>query len=46
MLRWMIYAGTHDAVAPVAGVRHLRDAFAAKRVDLDSRRQAAADRAQ
>jgi hypothetical protein len=34
----MIYVGTHDAVAPCVGERHLSDAFAAKRVDLDSRR--------
>ena len=31
LLRWMIYAGTHDAVAPACGVRRLRDEFCAKR---------------
>jgi uncharacterized protein YbjT (DUF2867 family) len=38
ILNWTIYAGTHDAVAPCAGERHLRDVFAAKRVALDSPR--------
>ena len=38
ILNWMIYVGTHDAIAPCVGERHLRDAFAAKRLDLDSRR--------
>ena len=38
ILNWMIYVGTHDAIAPCAGERHLKDAFAAKRADLDSRR--------
>jgi len=33
ILDWMIYAGTHDAVAPCAGRRHLRDTFAAKSMD-------------
>jgi len=30
MLEWMIYAGTHDAVAPVCGARKLRDDFLSK----------------
>ena len=38
ILNWMIYVGTHDAVAPCMGERRLRDAFAAKRLALDSRR--------
>ena len=37
ILRWMVYVGTHDAVAPSAGGRRLREVFAAKRVALDSR---------
>jgi uncharacterized protein YbjT (DUF2867 family) len=37
ILNWMIYVGTHDAVAPRAGQRRLRDEFAAKRIALDSR---------
>jgi len=31
MLHWMIWSGTHDAVAPACGGRRLRDAFCAKR---------------
>jgi divinyl chlorophyllide a 8-vinyl-reductase len=38
ILNWMIYAGTHDAVAPCVGQWHLRDVFAAKRLLLDSQR--------
>jgi hypothetical protein len=30
VLRWMIYSGTHDAVAPSCGHRRLRDEFIAK----------------
>jgi uncharacterized protein YbjT (DUF2867 family) len=30
LVRWMIYAGTHDAIAPRCGPRRLRDDFAAK----------------
>ena len=32
ILHWMIYVGTHDAVAPCTGRRHLRDVFAAMAV--------------
>jgi uncharacterized protein YbjT (DUF2867 family) len=38
ILNWMIYAGTHDAVAPSTGKRHLRGIFATKSSDLESRR--------
>ena len=31
MLGWMIYSGSHDAIAPACGGRSLRDAFCAKR---------------
>ena len=31
ILHWMIWSGTHDAVAPACGARRLRDAFCAKR---------------
>ena len=31
LLRWMIYSGTHDAVAPACGRRRLRDEFCSKR---------------
>lgn len=31
MLHWMIWSGTHDAIAPAYGGRHLRDLYAAKR---------------
>lgn len=41
ILNWMIYVGTHDAVAPRVGKRRLRDEFAAKRIRLDSRQPAA-----
>jgi divinyl chlorophyllide a 8-vinyl-reductase len=30
ILKWMIYAGTHDAVAPTCGARRLRDDFLSK----------------
>jgi divinyl chlorophyllide a 8-vinyl-reductase len=30
ILKWMIYAGTHDAVAPICGDRKLRDHFLSK----------------
>jgi uncharacterized protein YbjT (DUF2867 family) len=30
ILRWMIYAGTHDAVAPSCGERHLRTNYEAR----------------
>ncbi len=36
ILKWMIYVGTHDAVAPCAGARRLRDAFTAKRIAFDA----------
>lgn len=32
MLHWMIWSGTHDAVAPVCGTRRLRDVYFAKDV--------------
>jgi hypothetical protein len=35
IMNW-IYVGAHDAVAPCAGERRLRDAFAAKRIAFDS----------
>ncbi len=38
ILNWMIYAGTHDAVALRTGRRHLQSVFAAKSSDLESRR--------
>ena len=41
LLRWMIYSGTHDAIAPACGARHLRDAFRAKYAALPSRLPAA-----
>lgn len=31
MLYWMIWSGTHDAVAPACGTRRLRDVYCAKR---------------
>jgi hypothetical protein len=31
MLRWMIYSGTHDAIAPACGALRLRDEYCAKR---------------
>ncbi len=31
MLHWMIWSGTHDAVAPACGARRLRDLYVAKR---------------
>ena len=31
MLRWMIYSGTHDAIAPACGALRLRDEHCAKR---------------
>ena len=31
MLSWMIYSGTHDAIAPACGTLRLRDEFCAKR---------------
>ena len=31
ILKWMIWSGTHDAVAPACGAKRLRDAFCAKR---------------
>jgi uncharacterized protein YbjT (DUF2867 family) len=34
LLRWMIYASTHDAVAPVSGTRRHRDEFLRKRAAL------------
>ena len=34
IFRWMIYAGTHDAVAPNCGSRHLRDNYRSKRTML------------
>jgi len=30
ILQWMIWSGTHDAVAPACGARRLRDAFCSK----------------
>lgn len=30
LVRWMVYAATHDAIAPSCGERRLRDNFAAK----------------
>ena len=36
ILHWMVYVATHDAVAPSAGGRHLRDVFAAKRIAMDA----------
>ena len=43
ILQWMIWSGTHDAVAPACGSRHLRDAFCGKRDDLDIARGLAAE---
>lgn len=37
VVRWMIYAGTHDAVAQSCGNRRLRDEFMAKAEDLKPR---------
>ena len=37
MLRWMIYSGTHDAIAPACGRLRLRDEFCAKRDALPRR---------
>lgn len=37
MLQWMIWSGTHDAVAPVCGTRRLRDTFCAKREALQAK---------
>jgi uncharacterized protein YbjT (DUF2867 family) len=37
MLRWMIYSGTHDAIAPACGALRLRDEFCAKRDALPDR---------
>jgi divinyl chlorophyllide a 8-vinyl-reductase len=34
LLRWMIYSGTHDAIAPACGGSRLRNAYDAKRVAL------------
>jgi len=34
ILRWMIWSGTHDAVAPACGTRRLRAAFCAKRANM------------
>ena len=31
IIHWMIWSGTHDAVAPACGARRLRDAFCGKR---------------
>jgi divinyl chlorophyllide a 8-vinyl-reductase len=37
ILTWMIYSGSHDAVAPACGSRRLRDAFCARRDALRPR---------
>ena len=34
MLRWMIYSGTHDAIAPACGRMRLYDEYCSKRDDL------------
>ena len=36
LARWMIYSGTHDAVAQSCGNRRLKDEFMAKAVELKS----------
>ena len=35
IVHWMIWSGTHDAVAPACGARRLRDAFCGKRDALE-----------
>jgi len=41
LLRWMIYSGTHDAIAPACGRRRLRDEYCSKRDALPHQRHLA-----